>query len=534
MAFGVLTELLPRLRSTAQPTESDADLLDRFVAARDPAAFEALVRRHGPMVFGVCRRVLRHVQDAEDATQATFLVLLNKAASVSPRSKLAGWLHIVAHTTALKARERAARRAEVESRAPARSNDAMMPDPTRDEAEAILDQELTALPDRYRLPIILCDLEGRLRSEVARSLRCSEGTLSSRLTRGRRLLAERLKRRGVQLSAGTLAVILTEGTSAAVEPLLRSLSPAALATVPPTVAGLATGVMKSMFLKKLQTAVAVVAVVVASAFGLAALVSEPMQAAAPVPAKPAPADDKASIEALADLDSQLLLNRKVIRELNCDIHQLDKIMDKIEAAHEVGEKITNAAVAKITADPNAGNDPDAFEKALKDAQEVGDKEVRKAVTEVVTTMLTPAQRKRLRELDLQSRGYEAFTTPAVAKELNLTDKQKEQMTANVRRVEEGIQRAFEQPGADPNVPVQIDYEKVMKDAREDGMKGALEVLTADQKAAWKKLIGEPVKFPLPRPGDPFGIGIRPFQRGGVPVPPVVAPPAVAPPAAPEK
>ena len=531
MALGVLTGLLPQLRGAAQPAESDADLLDRFVSTRDAAAFEALVRRHGPMVLGVCLRVLRHQQDAEDAAQATFLVLVYKAASVSPRGKLAGWLHGVAHKTALKARARAARRAEAESRAPARSDDAMTPDPTRDEAEVILDQELAALPDRYRLPIILCDLEGRLRSEVARALRCSEGTLSSRLTRGRRLLADRLRRRGVQLSAGGLAAILTGGPATAVEPLVRSLSPAALAAVPPTVAGLATGVMKSMFLKKLQTAVAVVAVVVASAVGLAALVSEPTQAA-PVPAKPpAPADAKAAEEGLADLDSQLLLHRKVLREIKCDIDQLDKIMDRIEAAQEAAQKKTNDALLKLNADPNAGNDQEAFDKAFKEAQEAGDKEMRKAVGEVVTGMLTPAQRKRLREIDLQSRGHEAFTTPAVAKELGLTDKQKEQMTANVKRVEEGIQRAFEQPGADPNVPVEIDYDKVMKDAREDGMKGALEVLTAEQKAAWKKLTGEPVKFRLqPQwPGGGGGLGGRdPLLGGGGggvrPVPPAAVPP----------
>jgi RNA polymerase sigma factor (sigma-70 family) len=540
MALGVLTELIPRLRG-AVPPESDADLLDRFVSERDAAAFEALVRRHGPMVFGVCRRVLRHTQDAEDATQATFLVLLRKAAAVLPRSKLAGWLHVVAHTTALKARGRAARRTEVESRVPVRSEDAMAPDPTRDEAEAVLDQELAALPDRYRLPIILCDLEGRTRAEVAATLRCAEGTLSSRLTRGRRMLAERLKRRGVQLSAGALAALLTEVTVAAVEPLVRSLSPAALATVTPTVAGLATGVMKGMFLKKLQTAVtalAVGALVAAAAFGLAALAPEPTQAAAPVPPKP-PVDEKAEAEALADLDTQLLLNRKVIKELKCDIDQLDKIMDTIEAGHEAADKITNDALAKITADPNGGNDPN-FDKAVKEAAEAGDKEIRKAVSTVVTTMLTAAQRKRLREIDLQYRGYEAFGTPAVAKELNLTDKQKEQLAANVKRVQEGVQRALEEP-AGPNGMFNVDYAKVMKDARADGLKGALDVLTAEQKALWKKMNGEPVKFRLPQPDEhpgPFGNlggasgaggagGFRPVPLPGVvPVPPKTAPPAV--------
>src|SRR5690242_12606896 len=142
-----LSKALHHLRRVLHAPEggvTDGQLLARFVTSRDEAAFNELVRRHGPMVFGVCRRILRHAQDAEDAFQATFLVLLHKAATVSPRSKLAGWLHGVAQKTALKARHRAGRRTEVESQAPARSDDAMPPDPARDEAEAILDQELAA------------------------------------------------------------------------------------------------------------------------------------------------------------------------------------------------------------------------------------------------------------------------------------------------------------------------------------------------------------------------------------------------------
>src|SRR5262249_14295116 len=152
--------------------------------------------------------------------------------------------------------------------------------------------------------------------------------------------------------------------------------------------------------------------------------------------------------------------------------QLDKIMDRIEAAQLTAQKKNEDALKTIG---NGAFDPDTFEKAVKDAQEAGEKEIRKAVTEVVATTLNAAQRKRLRELDLQSRGHEAFTTPAVARELNLTDKQKDQMATNARRVEEGIQRAFEQPAVNPNGVVEVDYEKVMKDAREDGMKGALDV-----------------------------------------------------------
>src|SRR5262245_45810706 len=151
MATGSLAGVIPRLRAAAlAPTGAagDAEVLDRFVTRRDADAFEALVRRHGPMVLAVCRRVLRHTQDAEDAFQATFLVLAHKAAAVSPRSQLAGWLHGVAHRTALKARHRAARRAAAERRAPARSTEPMPPAPDWDGSELLHDQALAAPPER--------------------------------------------------------------------------------------------------------------------------------------------------------------------------------------------------------------------------------------------------------------------------------------------------------------------------------------------------------------------------------------------------
>lgn len=539
MALGALVGIVPRLRHALHATTSDADLLDRFVSERDAAAFEALVRRHGPMVFAVCRRILRHAQDAEDAFQATFLILVYKAASVSPRSKLAGWLHGVARKTAIKARQRATRRTEVESQAPARGVDA----PTNsacDEAEVLLDQELAGLPDRYRLPIIMCDLEGRLRSEVASALSCSEGTLSSRLTRGRRMLAERLKRRGVHLSASALIVILTERTAALAESVIASLSPAALTAVSPSVAQLATGVMKSMFLKKLQAVAMGVAFAVAATFALTGIGVEPTHAAAPVPATPAtPAlDEKALNESLADVDGNLLLNRKVLRDMRCDIDQLDRIMDKVEAGQAVSQKKMNEAFMQLKQNVagNAGN-PQAFQQAIKDAQETGEKELRKAVNEVVTTILTPAQKKRLREIDLQSRGYEAFLTPSVAKSLQLTEKQKEQMAENAKQVDEGIQQGFKKPIAANGVVMTFDFNQNLKDNRDEGTKQALAILTDEQKAGWKKMTGEPITYPLNRPwtggrstvgGFGFGGGVQIAPGGGIParVLPVPALPAV--------
>jgi RNA polymerase sigma factor (sigma-70 family) len=179
---------------------TDGQLLECFLSQRDDAAFECLVRRHGPMVLGVCRRVLHHVHDAEDAFQATFLVLARRAASLRDRELVGNWLHGTAYRAALEAK--AARRRVKERQVRA------MPDPeTMDKADwaelrLVLDHELNRLPEKYLAAILLCDLEGRTRKEAARQLGVPEGTLSGRLTTARRLLAKRLAGRGVTLSGG--------------------------------------------------------------------------------------------------------------------------------------------------------------------------------------------------------------------------------------------------------------------------------------------------------------------------------------------
>src|SRR3954454_16074714 len=136
---------------------SDGQLLDRFVARREEAVFEALVQRHGPMVWGVCRRVLRNHHDAEDAFQATFLVLARKAASVLPREKLGNWLYGVAYQTARKARAMRDKRRGREGQIPGMPEPMAVPDGLRDGLTEVLDRELTHLPEKYRIPIILCD-----------------------------------------------------------------------------------------------------------------------------------------------------------------------------------------------------------------------------------------------------------------------------------------------------------------------------------------------------------------------------------------
>src|SRR5262245_58633051 len=194
---------------------ADAELLECFLARRDEDAFGALVRRHGAMVLGVCRRVLRHTQDAEDACQATFLLLARKAAAVRQREALGGWLYRVARHVALKVRSDAARRSARDGGAVVRCLADAAEEVTWREALAVLDEELSRLPAAYRAALVLCYLEGQTQDEAARQLGWSLGALRGRLERGRAKLRARLSRRGVGLPAALLGVALGQGEASA-------------------------------------------------------------------------------------------------------------------------------------------------------------------------------------------------------------------------------------------------------------------------------------------------------------------------------
>ena len=248
---------------------TDGQLLERFVSSRDETAFAALVRRHGSMVWAVCRRALLNPHDAEDAFQATFLVLVRKAASILPREMVANWLYGVAHQTALKARGMTAKRRAKERQVVRMPEpEVVEQDPWRD-LRPVLDQELSQLPEKYRPAIILCDLEGKTRKEAARQLGVPEGTLSGWLTRGRTMLAKRLARRGLAVSGGGLAAILSQNAVSACVPTsvvsstiqavggVAAGRAAARDVLSAKVATLTEGVLKAMELTKLKVATTV-------------------------------------------------------------------------------------------------------------------------------------------------------------------------------------------------------------------------------------------------------------------------------------
>jgi RNA polymerase sigma factor (sigma-70 family) len=277
------------LRLTAAPagdSPADGDLLDRFTRARDESAFHELLRRHAPLVLGVCRRVVGDEQDAEDAFQATFLVLVRKASSIRRRASLTSWLHGVAYRCAARVRAANLRRRRHEGRlAPAPPE--APPDVSWQEVRQAIDEELARLPEKYRAPLVLCYLRGKTQCEAARELGWAPGVLRGRLDRGRERLRARLARRGLALSAGLLATALTGEAAVTPAALLGLTLRAALlvaagrplaAAAPGSVADLAKGAMRAMLWTKIQVVTAC-AVLVVGALGVGGVLGR--QAARP-------------------------------------------------------------------------------------------------------------------------------------------------------------------------------------------------------------------------------------------------------------
>ncbi len=267
MANRPLQGVFRRIRELlAKPTPtgvSDAELLERFVAWRDEAAFELLVRRYEKIVFGVCLRVLHDVHDAEDAFQAAFLVLARKAGAISRRESLAGWLTRVSFRIALRASKKRSPRFAMQSLDSTDASDSGLQTPNTELStglRGVLDEELDRLPARFRAPVVLCYFDGKTHEEAARQLGWPKGTVASRLARARERLRNRLVRRGVTLSAAALATI-QQPVSAAVPQALTdavlhsvhlALAGGAAGSISPTVLSLMEGALRTMFWTKVK------------------------------------------------------------------------------------------------------------------------------------------------------------------------------------------------------------------------------------------------------------------------------------------
>jgi RNA polymerase sigma factor (sigma-70 family) len=302
---------------------TDGQLLASFITDRDEAAFAALVRRHAPMVWGVCRRLLNH-HDAQDAFQATFLIFCRKAASIQPRGMVANWLYGVAHRTALQARRTAARRKAREKQVMAMPEPAVAEQDLWDDLQPLLDQELSHLPDRYRAVIVLCDLEGKTRKEAARQLGVPEGTVAGQLARARALLAKRLTHRGVALSGGILAAVLSQKTASAGVPasvvattiktasLFAAGQAVATGAISANVTALTERVLQTMLLHKIKSIVAIFLVIAAVGIGVSGVLPR-SRAQVPPPEAPKVSLSK---QAADNLKETVLALQKRIWEAN--------------------------------------------------------------------------------------------------------------------------------------------------------------------------------------------------------------------------
>jgi RNA polymerase sigma factor (sigma-70 family) len=285
----------------------DADLVRRMVDGPDEAAFTVIVRRHGDLVLKACRRVLQRDEDAEDAFQATFLILARNAARIRKRVSLASWLHGVAVRCALDLRKAAMRRRKHEKNAEAnRPCEQPASRAALHELQALLDEEVQRLPEKYRAPFVYCCLEGKSRAEACQALGWKDGTVASRLAKAREILQKRLLARGVTLSAALSAVAISTTGAAAMSPGLArraidaGLAYAAGGAVAGPVLTVAEGVLKSMLVAKLKLGMAVMFTAFLAAFAVGGFVAQPDAGGDPpqrkIPIDPPPQAPKARAE----------------------------------------------------------------------------------------------------------------------------------------------------------------------------------------------------------------------------------------------
>jgi RNA polymerase sigma factor (sigma-70 family) len=297
------------IRVANQREVADGELLRRFAADGDQAAFTSLVRRHGAMVLGVCRRLLHNAQDAEDACQATFVVLAKKAAGGKWQPSIANWLYTTARKVAHNARVAADRRAKREGKAAVPEVTFPLDQMTGRELLAVLDEELDRLPPRYREPLVLCYLQGLTRDEATTRLGVPSATLKSQLDRGRKRLGDALTRRGVALGAGLLALSTTSRAGAFPARVASAILSSVRGTVPATVAELTRGVVVNGLIKK--AAFIALAAIGAIVLGMG-LGSAPPTAAGPPADKAKPADKQSDAAPPAATNDTVTFSGRVL------------------------------------------------------------------------------------------------------------------------------------------------------------------------------------------------------------------------------
>ena len=508
---GFLQRLRKAMAAETLSAFSDTELINRFLANHEEAAFQALVNRHGQMILRVCRRTLPDEQDVEDVFQATFLALASKARAIRDRESLASWLHSIAYHIALDACKSRKRRRKHETVAAVRNRTpALADDVAWKELRSVLDRELASLPERLSAPLVLCYLQGLTQDEAAARLGQSKSTFRRNLERGRELLGSRLARRGITLSAALFAPLLSECAA-------KAALPAALATFTTEAAvalaggkavaalasaralALAQGFVQPVLSAKVKCVCALLLGAALVGFGGAALPKEEPPVDPPpaerrqvakneaaVPPKAANVDEPKAAERFDFRFPWIATEERVQTELKLTIEQVRAI----DAS--VGE--TYARHRKKIA-PSGPIEPGLRLEGSNTAFPVN------ALRAKLSEILTDVQARRLRQLEIQVLGTSAFHDPANVKLLALTDEQQDKVRAIT---DKALQLQ------DGRTPLQ------RKNADIAAVRRILEILTDVQRKAWRDFAGEEFDFGWSRaPGTILSPG-QPALPGSVP------------------
>jgi RNA polymerase sigma factor (sigma-70 family) len=499
---GFLQRLRKAMAADSLASHSDRELIERFLADHEEPAFHALLRRHGPMVFRVCRRALSNEQDVEDAFQATFLVLAREARAIRKREALASWLHGVAYRVALDARKAHTRRRKHEALAAVSGDSVPLADEVGwKELRRVLDEELLKLPEPQRAPLVLCYLEGLTQDEAAVRLGQSKSTFRRNLERARDLLGARLTRRGVTLSAALFAPLLSECTAPAAVPpaLAASTTQAALALAAGKAVtalasaralALARGLAQPALSAKVKAVGVLLLGAVLAGLGAAAVPNDnaPLDPTPPPPdrqqiataeavktPKAAKVDEPKPAKRIEFRIPQLVLRAEVQTELKLTGEQVSKIRHVV---CEVDAR-ANEDVPRVNP-PQPGKPGEPADATYKRDVEKG-----KALREVLPDILTDAQAARLRQLEKQVVGMSAFLDPEYVTLLKLTEEQQGKVQVIVAQARQ-VQRQ-RLGGVVPGGVVDVDS---YRQADKAAVQQILELLTEDQRRTWRDLTGE--------------------------------------------
>jgi RNA polymerase sigma factor (sigma-70 family) len=478
-----MSHLLARLRSAftpAGPPTPDVELLTLFIDRNDQDAFTELVRRYGPMVLGVCRRTLGNGPDADDAYQATFLVLAKRAATVRGIGRVAGWLHGVATLCAKKARIRRARR-RLREQASGMLVDVPAAEMESAELSAIIDEELAAIPEKYRTAVVLCELRQLTLDQAAAKLGVPRGTVASRLARGREALGKRLLRRGL---------------FSLVPPVLSVETPPTEPT--PAAHSLSREVLRTMTVSNLRWLPLAVLPLVAVAASL--LAADSPKPTAPPPKAEEKVKRNATVERVKLVGIGGLMEQQAIRK---DLGLTKEQDEKIDAERE---KVVDGF--KELGKAERGTQENALQTKYLMIEQCGDLGV--GYDAAVLKLLTESQVYRLKQLSLQREGPTGLLGRYAARELTLTAEQEDKLADAVKPLTKP--KLFDMGYEFSGKPLPPEGIKVIKQhaAMIDGVRAkTMEVLTDAQRKRWKEVIGEevPTDVLLLTSGDGFLVKI---------------------------